>query len=127
MCTTSPTCNRLGFSPLEQINPVPIVTVKIWPRSCVCQNVRAPGVKHTLLAMQSEFLNMGSMCTVPVKVSVGCFDGADGMWAARMSCMLKYGRLLEDMFCSTDSNVNTNARGEALTMVGALSLGGWLR
>jgi hypothetical protein len=37
MCTTSPTCNLRGSWPLEQINPVPIVTVRICPRSWVCQ------------------------------------------------------------------------------------------
>lgn len=41
-CTTSPTFNRRGASPLEQMKPSPIVTVRIWPRSCVCQKVRAP-------------------------------------------------------------------------------------
>ena len=41
------------------------------PRSWVCQNVLAPGVKHTLLPMQSSAEKMGSMCTVPEKVSVG--------------------------------------------------------
>lgn len=50
--------------------------------------MRAPGVKQTLLPMQSDALKIGSMCTVPVKVSVGCLEGVEEEWAARMSCML---------------------------------------
>jgi hypothetical protein len=90
MCTTSPTNSFLGVSPLEQTNPVPIVTVKIWPRSCVCQNVRAPGVKQTLFPMQSSAVKIGSMCTVPVKVSVGCLEAVLGLWAARINCIVRY-------------------------------------
>jgi hypothetical protein len=92
-CTTSPTISFRGVSPFEQTKPVPIVTVRIWPRSCVCQKVRAPGVKHTLLPMQlpSSAVKIGSMCTVPVKVSVGCLEGVLGLWAARISCMVDDG------------------------------------
>jgi hypothetical protein len=28
------------------------------------------------------------MCTVPVKVSVGCLEGVLGLWAARISCIV---------------------------------------
>lgn len=39
ICTISPTLNRTGSWPLEQIKPVPIVTVRICPRSALalCQ------------------------------------------------------------------------------------------
>lgn len=96
MCTTSPTINRFGSSPLEHINPVPIVTVKICPRSCVCQKVRAPGVKQTLFPMQSSAVKMGSMWTVPEKVSVGWREAAAGLWAPRMSCILGDGLSVSD-------------------------------
>ena len=58
------------------------------PRSCVCQKVLAPGVKQTLFPMQSSAEKIGSMCTVPVKVSVGWREAVSGLWAARMSCMI---------------------------------------
>ncbi|KAI7360078.1 hypothetical protein KC320_g151 [Hortaea werneckii] len=44
----------LGAWPSEHTSPEPIVTVRICPRSWWCQYVRAPGVKQTLLAMQSS-------------------------------------------------------------------------
>lgn len=53
-CTISPTCSFRGAWPSEQTSPEPIVTVRICPRSWWCQYVRAPGVKQTLLPMQSS-------------------------------------------------------------------------
>lgn len=50
--------------------------------------MRAPGVKQTLLPMQSSAVKIGSMCTVPVKVSVGCFEAVSGLCEARINCIL---------------------------------------
>lgn len=83
ICTTSPTCSFLGFSPLLQIRPVPIVTVRIWPRSCVCQYVRAPGVKQTLFPMQSSALKMGSLSA---DISFVVVRGAGHVDCLRRTC-----------------------------------------
>ena len=34
--------------------PTPSITQIVWPFGCVCQAVRAPGVKWTLLALSRE-------------------------------------------------------------------------
>lgn len=44
------------------------------------QKVRAPGVKHTLFAIQSLAWKTGSIWTVPMKVSVGLCESAPGLW-----------------------------------------------
>jgi hypothetical protein len=58
--------------------------------------VRAPGVKHTLLAMQLKLgaagdgveAKIGSMCTVPVKVDVGWREGVEGACEERIRSMV---------------------------------------
>jgi hypothetical protein len=53
---------------------MPSVTQIVWPFGCVCQAVRAPGVKWTLLALTrdpSEGAATASMKTVPVNQSLG--------------------------------------------------------
>ena len=46
----------------------------VWPFGCVCQAVRAPGVKWTLLALRREVSDSdatASMYTAPVNHSAG--------------------------------------------------------
>ena len=40
----------LDDPPRRWQSPTPSVTQIVWPLACVCQAVRAPGVKWTLLA-----------------------------------------------------------------------------
>src|SRR6266545_3488481 len=49
--------------------PWPLVTCRIWPAPCVCQCVRAPGAKNTLLIRTSPVpSSTGSAQTSPVNV-----------------------------------------------------------
>src|SRR5215211_8319603 len=54
--------------------PTPSVTQIVWPNGCVCQAVRAPGVKCTLAAAAragGSGVAMVSMNTAPVNQSLG--------------------------------------------------------
>src|SRR3954453_17556511 len=60
--------------PRRCANPTPSVTQIVWPLGCVCQAVRAPGVKWTLLALTRDppaGAATGSMWTTPVNQSSG--------------------------------------------------------
>src|SRR5258706_5978037 len=60
--------------PRRWASPTPSTTKIVWPFGCVCQAVRAPGVKWTLLAWTREpsaGAAMVSMNTAPVNQSAG--------------------------------------------------------
>src|SRR6218665_2138917 len=68
--TTSPVRMVCGASPASQTKPLPDVACRICPCSCVCQNVRAPGVKHTLLTVTLSMVGIiGSAHTTPLNVA----------------------------------------------------------
>src|SRR5438045_3093063 len=60
--------------PQRCAQPRPAVTIRFWPRGCVCHAVRAPGSKVTLAPTTragAGGLNKGSTRTEPVKYSGG--------------------------------------------------------
>ena len=66
----SPVRMRWGGLPSKQIQPLPAITLSIWPCSCWCQWVRPPGAKNTLLMVTLSVVGMmGSPHTVPVQVA----------------------------------------------------------
>src|SRR2546430_6648880 len=72
--TTSPARTSSMEPPSRCTQPQPNVTMRVWPRGCVCQAVRAPGSNVTLAPATragSGAANNGSMRTVPVNHSAG--------------------------------------------------------
>src|SRR6478672_5410593 len=72
--TTSPGRISSIGPPSRWARPQPAVTIRVWPRGCVCQAVRAPGSNVTeapAARAGSGAVNSGSMRTVPVKYSAG--------------------------------------------------------
>src|SRR2546423_10124079 len=72
--TTSPGRISSMGPPQRCVRPQPNVTMRVWPRGCVCQAVRAPGSNVTLAPATragSGAANNGSMRTVPVNPSAG--------------------------------------------------------
>src|SRR5712671_169648 len=72
--TTSPGRISSTASPSRCAQPQPAVTIKVWPRGCVCHAVRAPGSNVTLAPETRPGLgasNSGSIRTVPVNQSAG--------------------------------------------------------
>src|SRR5436853_3505577 len=60
--------------PQRWTRPQPAVTIRVWPRGCVCQAVRAPGSNVTLApetSAGSGAWKSGSTRTVPVNHSDG--------------------------------------------------------
>jgi len=69
--TTSPGQVSCFGSPQHCVQPSPDVTIRVWPRGCVCQALRAPGSNVTsapLTGAGPGDWNSGSMRTLPVKV-----------------------------------------------------------
>src|ERR1700737_4269489 len=60
--------------PRRCARPAPSVTKMVWPFGCVCQAVRAPGVKWTLVALRRDDpagVATASRYTAPVNHSLG--------------------------------------------------------
>src|SRR4051794_27045772 len=79
--TTSPGRISSMPPPSHCTQPTPAVTIKVWPRGCVCQAVLAPGSKVTAAPPTragAGAVKSGSMRTVPVNQSAGPLpDGFD--------------------------------------------------
>src|SRR3989441_12660964 len=79
--TTSP--GRISSTgPLSRCTqPMPDVTINVWPNGCVCHAVRAPGSNVTLAPRTragSGASNNGSIRTLPVNQSAGpLLDGCE--------------------------------------------------
>src|SRR5580704_7907274 len=72
--TTSPGRISSMGPPSRCARPQPAVTIKVWPKGCVCHAVRAPGsnVTHApAIRAGAGAVNKGSIRTVPVNQSAG--------------------------------------------------------
>src|SRR5579863_1585192 len=90
--TTSPGRISCTASPSFCAKPRPAVTMRVCPKGCVCQAVRAPGSKVTLAPLTRAGWgrsNSGSILTVPVNQSAGPFaDGCEPLVLISMFFLL---------------------------------------
>src|SRR5260221_3215624 len=81
--------------PHRWAQPQPAVTMRVWPRGCVCEAVRAPGSKVTLAPPTrpgAGASNSGSIRTVPVNQSAGPLpDGREPLRLMSICLLLRVG------------------------------------
>src|SRR5258708_5818103 len=88
--TTSPCRISCVGPPHSCTQPVPAVTISVWPSGCVCHAVRAPGSNVTRppdVRDGAVALNKGSMRTEPVKLSAGpLLEGCEPLRVMLIAC-----------------------------------------